>query len=317
MKKIRVLRLFGLVAILAFAFVFVGLNFVQGQVKTQGKPDKPPGKGRGDRYVWSAVILDESATGFGLRGIEAARYDDTWPGWVYEDTESNVNVSVKIGGVPYDGEIKYRTTFRLEIFHPAQIDLEFLPWEAWFYDETPDALCKYPGGDDPLNPNSMFDFMQGSFHPHPEYHSFSVLFGTDRSVNRSDIDYEQWVYHDIMNFIARIETPPMSLFKPVTCEDLNLSEYSGIEFGGNEYGYFERIDENIWKVVVGQEILPPYDYFGWGEIGEDDAWATDCYQICVETQYNKKKTGVTYDAIFSAQGQFDIKFAILFIRTKI
>ena len=317
MKNFRGLIFLALVAIFAFAFIFVGHVFVQGQVTTKGKPAKPPGQDKAAKYVWSAVILDESATGFGLRGIEAARYDDTWPGWVYEDTESNVNVSVRIGSAPYDGEIKYSTTFRLEIFHPAQIALEFDPWDAWFYDETPDPLSKYPGGYDPTLPFSMFEFMEDSFHPHPEYDCFEVFFKTDRSVNQTDIDYEQWVYHDIMNFIARIETPPMTLFKPATCEDLNLSEYSSIEFGGNEYGYFERIDENTWKVVVGQEKFPPYDYFGWGEIGEDDAWATDWYQICLETQYNKNKTGVTYDAIFSAQGQFDIKFAILFIRTKI
>ena len=41
MKKILYLKLFGLVAILTVALVFIGVNFMEGQVKTQGKPDKP------------------------------------------------------------------------------------------------------------------------------------------------------------------------------------------------------------------------------------------------------------------------------------
>jgi hypothetical protein len=41
MKKILDLKLFGLVAILTVALVFIGVNFMEGQVQTLGKPDKP------------------------------------------------------------------------------------------------------------------------------------------------------------------------------------------------------------------------------------------------------------------------------------
>jgi len=41
MKKIHNLKLFGLVAILAFALVFICVGFIEGQVKTQVRPDKP------------------------------------------------------------------------------------------------------------------------------------------------------------------------------------------------------------------------------------------------------------------------------------
>lgn len=44
MKKILDLKLFGLVAILTVALFFIGVNFIEGQVKTQDKPDTPPGK---------------------------------------------------------------------------------------------------------------------------------------------------------------------------------------------------------------------------------------------------------------------------------
>ena len=41
MKKLLYFKLFGLVAILTVALVFIGVDFVESQVKTQGKPDKP------------------------------------------------------------------------------------------------------------------------------------------------------------------------------------------------------------------------------------------------------------------------------------
>jgi len=45
MRKFRILKLFVLVAILAAALVFVGMNFVQAQSQAKGKPDQPPDKG--------------------------------------------------------------------------------------------------------------------------------------------------------------------------------------------------------------------------------------------------------------------------------
>jgi len=88
--------------------------------------------------------------------------------------------------------------------------------------------------------------------------------------------------------------------------------------GNGDYGYFDRISEDVWKVVVGMEKDPGgYDYTTQSGIEGDDAWATDLYHICVPMQFNKKKTGSTYSPIYSTQGIMDIKFEILFIRTKI
>ena len=44
MKKIHNLKFLGLVVILTVALVFIGVDFVESQVKTQGKPPKPPGQ---------------------------------------------------------------------------------------------------------------------------------------------------------------------------------------------------------------------------------------------------------------------------------
>jgi hypothetical protein len=316
MKKFHGLKVLGLVAIVAFAFVFLGLNIVQGQVKIAKKPTKPPGQ---DNYVWSVVILDGPA--LGLKGIGPPSFipEVGQMGWSFSESNPNVNVGVEVRRAPFDGVETYWTRFTFEIFFPLQIDLAFIPYDAQFYPDTPDARCIYPGGYDEDDPMSMFYFMQDNFHPLPDYQSVSFKFDTARSVDPNETDYEQWPnnYHARLGFLADIKGTAPMLFKPTTCEELNLFEYSHIEFGGpSDYGYFERIGPDVWKVVVGMEKDPFYDYtIGPGE--DDDAWSTDWYQICVETQINKKRSGVTYDAIFSAQGQFDIKYAILFIRTKI
>ena len=44
MKKILDWKLFGLVAILTVALVFIGVDFIEGQMTTQDKPTNPPGK---------------------------------------------------------------------------------------------------------------------------------------------------------------------------------------------------------------------------------------------------------------------------------
>ncbi len=46
MKRFCNLKIFGLVAILIVALVFIGVDFIESQEKTKGKPDKPfqPGK---------------------------------------------------------------------------------------------------------------------------------------------------------------------------------------------------------------------------------------------------------------------------------
>jgi len=302
------------VFILVVGLVFISIDFVQGQVETLGKP---PGKGRPVEYTWSAVVLE--GPGFGLRGIDNLRYDENWPGWIFEDFESNVNVGVEIRRAPFDGVEKYWARFYLEIFYPVQVDFDFIPYSAWFYPDTPEAMCKYPENYDSTDPMSMLYFLQYSYHPHPIYEKVYFKFNTGRSVDQNEVDYEQWNYHGHLGFLCDVKGTAPEAYSPVPCEEYELFEYSSIEFGADndadgDYGYFERIGEDVWKVVVGAEIYPPYDYTNGS--GDRNAWATDWYNVCVETQINKNKTASTYDAIFSSQGALDIKFEVLFIRTK-
>lgn len=124
MKKNYGLKLLGLVVILLFAFVFVGLNFVQGQVSTQGKPDKPP---KDENYAWKAVILDTGVST--LMGVGDPSYipeTEQW-GWSFDDSDPNINVRVEQKRLNIHGDSKYCTAFYIEIFEKQQIDFVDFP----------------------------------------------------------------------------------------------------------------------------------------------------------------------------------------------
>ncbi|MGD8540216.1 MAG: hypothetical protein PVI66_16000 [Candidatus Aminicenantes bacterium] len=305
MKKNLSFKLLSLITILTVILVFIGIDFVQGQVTTHGKP---PGKGKPGSYTWSAVILD----GYGIQVPEPYTYNvGEYQGWLFNDSDPNVMVRVEIRSAPFDGVEKYWTRFHLELFPPIQIDLHIDIHEAHFYNERPDEeMCIYPEDIEGLypkfDPYSMLRFMQRELHPHSEYESVYFRFNSALSVNQDEVDYRLWPnqhFHEHLKFLCDIFGRAPNMFKPATCEELNLFEYSHIEFGGdNEYGYIQRLDEDIWKVVG---------------IGVDKpGWATDWYQICELTEINKNKTSASYDAIFSSKGSMDIGFEILFIRTK-
>jgi hypothetical protein len=101
MKKFHSLKILGLVAILGFVFVFVGHNFVQGQVSTQGKPNKPP---KDENYAWKAVILDGPASS--IKGMGAPSYIPEvgqW-GWAFDDSDPNINVRVEVKRLNIHGD---------------------------------------------------------------------------------------------------------------------------------------------------------------------------------------------------------------------
>ncbi len=63
MQKFRKLKLFGLMGILVVALAFIGMNFVQAQVKTtRGKPPKPPK----EEVNWEVRIPETSIMLYGI-----------------------------------------------------------------------------------------------------------------------------------------------------------------------------------------------------------------------------------------------------------
>ena len=306
MKKFCSLRLIGFVTIIIFMLSLIVFNFAQSQVEIQ--KGKPPNTG-GDKYTWSVAILD----GFGIQVPGPYTYNvGEYQGWIFDDSDPNVMVRVEIRWAPFDEGVEmYWTRFYLELFPPIQIDLDIVEYEAHFYDETSDEKCIYPEDYDgqypERDPYSMLRFMQDELHPHSGYESVYFRFNSARSVNQDEVDYRLWPnqhLHDHLKFLCDIKGRAPNLFKPASCEELDLFEYSVIEFGGDyDYGYIQRLDEDMWKIV--------------GIRNEKPGWATDWYNVCEETQINKNKKSVTYDSIFSSQGSMDIAFQILFIRTKI
>lgn len=304
MKKFRNLRYIGFAAVIVCVLSLVVFNFAQSQVKIQ--KGKPPNTVK-DNYTWSVVILD----GFDIQVPGICTYDvgGAYQGWIFDDADPDVMVRVEIRSAPFDAGEMYWSGFKFELFPPIQLDLDIVGYEAHFYGDRPDEKCIYhedfTGQYPELDPYSMLRFMQDELHPHPGYESVSFGFRSALSVNQDEVDYRLWTdQHDYMGFLCDIKGRAPNMFKPATCEELNLFEYSVIEFGSNgDYGYIQRLDEDTWKVVGIREDKP--------------GWATDWYNICEVTQVNKKKTSVTYDAIFSSQGSMEIGFQILFIRTKL
>jgi hypothetical protein len=319
MKKFCGLKLFGLVVILAIVFVFIGFNFVQGQVKTSGKPDKPP---KGEQYTWKAVILDTGVSS--IMGVGDPSYipETGQYGWHFSDSDPNINVRVEKKRLNIHGDYKYCTRFYIEIFEKEQIDFDF-PFYSPVFDTDPpyQPRCLYPGGIYPEdNPHSMFHFMMNESHPHPSYHWMGFRFSTGASANQDEIDIEQWTDQVLSEFHFRIEGPAPQY----PCVESELFEYSNIiGYAGDtilaaDYGFFERIQENydnidIWKATVGMG-RDGTEYMGDGFYDGD---GNDFYYICEEVPFNKKKTYVDDRAINSAYGRWDMQFEILFIRTKI
>jgi len=63
MKKLLDLKLFGLVAILTVVLVFIGVDFMEGQVQTLAKPDKPgkPDNPKADQITFSGNLEGDAA----------------------------------------------------------------------------------------------------------------------------------------------------------------------------------------------------------------------------------------------------------------
>ncbi|UCE41849.1 MAG: hypothetical protein JSV17_02350 [Candidatus Aminicenantes bacterium] len=330
MKNFRSLRLLGLVALLAFTFVFVGIDFVDGQVKTLGKPDKPPGKDKGEKYAWSAVILPASGgylssiAGFG-DPVSIPELNDQL-GWLFNDSDENVNVYAEIRGPVQD---QYGAVFIFEILNPVPdqkkitFDYVYGP-TADFRDNLPTGweakVCRYPGCIDPIcrsNAMCVFNFLQSYPHPYETYDKMWFHIHSKWSYDRNKVDFEQWATRQDLGFWLDFQIRPGVGIK---CNPADLAEHNNVLFDDEtrEYGYFEKIDsgdENIdmWRAVAGMNIndVPFIDDPNKNvSIGER-------YYDCSEVQVNNKKTKLELVQIHSIDGSCDLIFEIVFIRTKL
>ena len=233
MKKNESLKFFVLVAFLAVALVFVSINFVEGQVKTQDKPSKPPGKDKGDEttYAWSAVILDDSLSC--LRGVGNLTYPEVGPkiGWIYDSSHADINVSNGVKVVNPKNPSQVCSYFTLEIFYPLQglpeyqidftnnisdkvAEFDDYPWtDSWppvDQNLNPDLVYKYLGfppfapaiTDRELgDPFKMFEFLQDYSHPfcqgvEEDYYKVRLHFSSQWADSLEGGTYDQWPIGD-------------------------------------------------------------------------------------------------------------------------
>ncbi|NOR52692.1 MAG: hypothetical protein GQ536_01190, partial [Candidatus Aminicenantes bacterium] len=102
MNKIRNLKFFGLVCILAFILVFIGFHFLQAQVE---KKDKPPGKGKPAPEpnplieLKSGDIITTEENALRVWNCSNLPYDPSKPIW---STETPGYTSVAVGDADND-----------------------------------------------------------------------------------------------------------------------------------------------------------------------------------------------------------------------
>ena len=243
MKKFRGLKLLGLVTILTFSLVFVCINYAQGQGKGKGK--KPPGKDKGGKYAWSAVILpgsgvDESS----IRGLGQLEFIPELGqfGWFFNDSDENINVFAEIRG-PVQSQ--YSAVFILEILYPVpdqnMITFGYIhePF-AEFRDNPPPVkypelnpdleykYCRYPGCEDELcrtNTLCMFDFLRDYPHPYEGYDKVWFHIHSKWSYDLNEVDFENWTVYENMGFWLSIPTQGGAGIK---CNPSDLPEYNRI-----------------------------------------------------------------------------------------
>jgi hypothetical protein len=332
MKALQRLRFLGLVVILTFALVVIGFNFVHGQVKTQDKPDKPPGKGKPQSYTWSAVILPGLENQSSIRGLGDLEYipelDDE--GWRFDDFDDNVKVFAEIRG-PIQSQ--YSAVFIIEIFNPVRIEFgqiynpfaEFNPYPPAL--ENPELnegfvykACRYPGCEEGttcrLNPYCIFDFIQNYPHPYEGYERMWFHIHSKWSYDLNEVDFEKWTVYDNLGFWLEFKAEGGVGIK---CNESDLPVYNdfGFDAQDREYGYFEKIQEeddtiDIWRVVAGKSSDGLLDYVA------DPNKNVNMGSNYVDCVFEKKKNRIVKvsDGFVPVVGTCDMRFEIIFIRTK-
>jgi hypothetical protein len=261
MKKFRKLKLFGLVGILVVALAFIGMNFVQAEVKGQRK-GKPPGKEKEPEYLWRAIILqdpDTSEPGGNLLGEEGRLdWDSGFFGYIYIDTDDpgNDQDNIRIFGnkINYSRKGGYSTVFsyfNFEVKHDIQVQI----WDlSLSEDEDEDPIsngCGFPEG------SCLSEFLNNS-HPMEGYERIYFGFTSPCDFNHN----EQPFYEPIklrMHFQIDATDDDCSDSYCLHSIEGNAHGCSPNESGdcgfcpgpeGIPFIYLERMGTDVWKVYV-------------------------------------------------------------------
>ena len=164
MRTIRKLSFLGVLAVAIAVLFLVGISFVQAQVTTRGKPDKPPGKPDkdGEKVTWAVQIPGMSLN---LKGM----YDDDESPYVYANNNDDVIVSVERKGWRAAGESGIYYILLFKLVNPTGNWIEFNGVNLnLLYSNLAEKICALPGNCDPIAPDCLQCFLNQQ---HPYYNS--------------------------------------------------------------------------------------------------------------------------------------------------
>jgi len=244
MNKVRNLKFFGLVSILAFALVFIGFHLLQAQVETKSKR-KPK-----EEVYWSVIIPEtEGNMLYGMKEEDGTIHK-------YVSNEKDWISLVKLGYRGKEGRgFYYQINFW--IHPPTQAGFQNVNFyvDRWKYDLG--IPCRFPF--DCLNvsaPDCLQCFLNNR-HPHPEYTSFRIYFAI------FDFDIEGMEPYGLSSPIVNLSDYEghygFSMWYSSECSpDVlyhNVTSTVGVPPRSPIDGLFiQRIDENKWRIFVDRDI---------------------------------------------------------------
>lgn len=296
-------RLKYLVEILVLILIFVGMNFGEFQVKiTKGKPPWA----KKDPYTWEARILP----GGNLEGVDDK--GNQHDGWLYNDTDPNVNVVQGIG--TYISRVNgtwYTPAFRFEVIFPEKIRFGTISKNVDWDGGESGTACGYPEG------VGLFEFLSEKEHPVEGYQNVWFSF---RGENSQDLSY------------AEIDNMEVGEWRKITmnfailgqdiygsCEDCNPGGYHNVNGEAHGYGnpldiFYQRTGIDEWTVYVDTNFDNPdktsIDY--WIVFDYNNDMIREEYCECVPTGKGKKLKKEIHRPYW---GRGNLYFTIVFTRT--
>jgi hypothetical protein len=305
MSKLSKIKMLGLIAIISLFFVFLVSGF-------------PFSSGKGKPAKWRAVILDLPDSN--LTGLDSGRYNDE--GWEYADEEGDVTIYATIGTMAGS----YRSIFRFMTYYPVQVLFQDITQDFYVYHGEDLVDCGFPTDTPPIT-RCLFDFLNS---PHPWDEGYMrVQFGffSPYSPDKNEVDYENMPIGDTMKMRMWFYVEAQNMGGD--CSECNEESYHSIE--GNAHGelnpfhsdrlpyeiYLVRDAVDTWRIVVNTDFdnpnytFPEDPYMFWYN---SDNGIREKYCVCVEKQFNKKKTIFLKEDRYPASGRGHMQFQIKFIK---
>ena len=265
MRKIRKLSFLGILAVAIAVLFLVGISFVQAQVTSRGKPEKPvkPDKPGEEKVTWAVQI---PGTSLNLWGMDK---DD--PPYEYVNNGEDIIVSVEKKGWMSPGNNKASGIYYILLFKLVNPTDEYVEFNGVIlgepikqYPENGDP-CAFPGDCDLAVPYCMQCFLNQQQHPYSsdseDYDHVYIKFwiwGYDIETMPTNEPYQLGTYSD--NDRIRIKTgytPVNTCFREEPAyHDIICQKYAEDGMNGLLNIWIEKIGDNKWQIYGDVSDLP-------------------------------------------------------------